>query len=64
MNKMKLCIEGIPEDVQQMVGQMVKEKGEKLKITITPGPRQDDGTRRYHVEVETKKKTEKGEVSV
>ena len=55
---MKLCIEGRAEDVQQMIAPMVFERGEKLKITITPGPRQDDGTRRYHVEVETKKKTE------
>ena len=58
---MKLCIIGRAEDVEQMVGQMVKEKGEKLKITVYPGSRQDDGTRRYHVEVETKKKIGKGE---
>ena len=55
---MKLCIDGRAEDVEQMIAPMVGERGEKLKITITPGPRQDDGTRRYHVEVETKKKTE------
>ena len=58
---MKLCIIGRAEDVEQMVGQMVKEKGEKLKITVYPGSRQDDGTRRYHVEVETKKTIGKGE---
>ena len=55
---MKLCIIGRAEDVQQMVAPLVAERGEKLKITITPGPRQDDGTRRYYVEVERKKKTE------
>ena len=65
MNKMKLCIEGIPEDVQQMVGQMVKEKREKLKITVYPCPIEDDQSRRYYVEVERKKKMEKrGEESV
>ena len=64
MNKMKLIVCGRAEDVEQMIAPMVFERGEKLKITITPGPRQDDGTRRYHVEVETKKKTEKGEVLV
>ena len=58
---MKLCIEGRPEDIEQMIAPMVFERGEKLKITITLGPRQDDGTRRYHVEVETKKKIGKGE---
>ena len=58
---MKLCIDGRSEDVEQMIAPMVRERGEKLKITITPGPRQDDGTRRYHVEVETKKKIGKGE---
>ena len=55
---MKLCIDGRAEDVEQMISPMITERGEKLKITITPGSRQDDGTRRYHVEVETKKKTE------
>ena len=58
---MKLCIDGRAEDVEQMIAPMVRERGEKLKITITPGPRQNDGTRRYHVEVETKKKMGKGE---
>ena len=55
---MKLCIEGIPEDVQQMVGQMVKEKREKLKITVYPIPLQNDGIRRYYVVVEMKKRDE------
>ena len=55
---MKLCIEGIPEDVQQMVGQMVKEKREKLKITVYPIPLQNDGIRRYYVMVEMKKRDE------
>ena len=58
MNKMKLCIEGIPEDVQQIVGQMVKEKREKLKITVYPIPLQNDGIRRYYVVVEMKKRDE------
>ena len=55
---MKLCIEGIPEDVQQIVGQMVKEKREKLKITVYPIPLQNDGIRRYYVVVEMKKRDE------
>ena len=58
---MKLCIEGRAEDVEQMIAPMVRERGEKLKITVFPCPRQNDGTRRYHVEVETKKKMGKGE---
>ena len=57
---MKLCIEGRAEDVEQMIAPTVRERGEKLQITVFPCPRQNDGTRRYHVEVETKKKTGKG----
>ena len=56
---MKLCISGRAVDVQQMIAPMVAEKGEKLKITVCPGPIESDGTRRYHVEVEMKK-MEKG----
>ena len=58
---MKLCIMGRTEDVEQMVAPMITERGEKLQITITPGPRQDDGTLRYYVEVERKKKIGKRE---
>ena len=62
---MKLCIEGIPEDIQQMIAPMVSERGEKLKITVYPCPIEDDQSRRYYVEVERKKKMEKrGEESV
>ena len=58
---MKLCIEGRPEDIEQMIAPMVFERGEKLKITVYPCPIEDDQSRRYHVEVETKKKMGKGE---
>ena len=58
---MKLCIEGRPEDVQQMVGQMVKERGEKLQITVFPCPIVENEPRRFYVEVEMKKKMGKGE---
>ena len=52
---MKLIVCGRAKDVEQMVAPMVRERGEKLKITITPEPCQDDGARRYYVEVETNK---------
>lgn len=62
---MKLCIEGRPEDIEQMIAPMVFERGEKLKITVYPCPIEGDGTRKFHVEVEMKKKMEKrGEESV
>ena len=55
---MKLCIEGRAEDVQQMISPMITERGEKLKITVYPCPIEGDGTRKFHVEVEMKKKME------
>ena len=58
---MKLCIEGRAEDIQQMVGQMVKERGEKLQITVFPCPIVENEPRRFYVEVEMKKKMGKGE---
>ena len=58
---MKLCIEGRADDVEQMVAPMVRERGEKLKITVFPCPIVENETRRFYVEVETKKKTGKGE---
>ena len=58
---MKLCIIGRAEDVQQMVAPMVGERGEKLKITVFPCPIVENETRRFYVEVETKKKIGKGE---
>ena len=58
---MKLCISGRAVDVQQMIAPMVNERGEKLKITVYPDSFQNDGTRRFYVEVEMKKKTEKGD---
>ena len=61
---MKLCIEGRAEDIQQMVGQMVKERGEKLQSTVFPCPIVENEPRRFYVEVERKKKMGKGEVSV
>ena len=62
---MKLIVCGRGEDIEQMIAPLVVEKGEKLKITVYPGSRQDDGTRRYHVEIEMKKKMgERGEGSI
>ena len=62
---MKLCIMGRAEDIEQMVGQMVKERGEKLQITVFPCPIVENEPRRFYVEVEMKKKMEKrGEESV
>ena len=58
---MKLCIIGRAEDVQQMVAPLVAERGEKLKITVFPYPIENGGTRKFHVEVEMKKKIGKGE---
>ena len=62
---MKLYIEGRAKDVEQMIAPMVGERGEKLKITVYPCPIEGDGTRKFHVEVERKKKMGKrGEESV
>ena len=62
---MKLIVCGRAEDIEQMIAPLVVEKGEKLKITVYPSSRQDDGTRRYHVEIEMKKKMgERGEGSI
>ena len=61
-NKMKLIVCGRAEDIEQMVAPMVDERGEKLKITVYPGPIENDGVRRYHTEVEMKKNAEKREV--
>ena len=60
--KMKLVFLGRAEDVEQMIAPMIREKGEKLKITVLPEPLESDGARRYCVEVETKKNEEKREV--
>ena len=62
MNKMKFIVCGRAKDIEQMVDPMIREKGEKLKITVWPEPLESDGTRRYCVEVETKKNEEKREV--
>ena len=58
---MKLYIEGRAKDVEQMIAPMVGERGEKLKITVYPCPIEGDGTRKFHVEVERKKKMGKEE---
>ena len=58
---MKLCIDGRAEDVEQMIAPMVRERGEKLKITVYTCTIEGDGTRKFHVEVEMKKKMGKGE---
>ena len=55
---MKFIVCGRAEDVQQMIAPMVGERGEKLKITVYPCPIEGDGTRKFHVEVEMKKKME------
>ena len=59
---MKFIVFGRAKDIEQMVAPMIREKGEKLKITVWPKPLESDGTRRYCVEVETKKNEEKREV--
>ena len=41
-----------------MIAPMVVERGEKLKITVFPCPIVENEPRRFHVEVERKKKTE------
>ena len=57
---MKLCIDGRAEDVEQMIAPMVRERGEKLQITVYPCPIEDDQSRRYYVEIEMKKKKKTG----
>ena len=59
---MKLIFWGRAKDVEQMLGAIVEERGEKLKITVYPEPLESDGTRRYRVEVEKKKNAENQEV--
>ena len=41
---------------------MIRERGEKLKITVLPGPLEDDGMRQYQIEIEKKKNAENQEV--
>ena len=64
MNKMKFIVCGRTKDIEQIVAPMIREKGEKLKITVWPEPLESDRTRRYYIEVETKKNEEKREVLV
>ena len=45
-----------------MIGPIVEERGEKIKITVRPCPIENNKDRRYYVEVETKKNEEKQEV--
>jgi hypothetical protein len=55
---MKLIFVGRLEDFEQMIEQMIRERGEKLKITVLPGPLEYDGMRRYQIEIEKKKNAE------
>ena len=59
---MKIIFVGRAQDFEQIIEQMIRERGEKLKITVLPGPLESDGTRRYRVEVEKKKNAENQEV--
>ena len=59
---MKLIVCGRAEDIEQMIAPLVVEKGEKLKITVSPCPIENDQPRRYYVEVEMKKNEGKREV--
>ena len=55
---MKLIVCGRAKDIEQMVAPMIRERGEKLKITVLPGPLEYDGMRRYQIEIEKKKNAE------
>ena len=55
---MKLIFVGRLEDFEQMIEQMIRERGEKLQITVNPGPIENDETRRYQIEIEKKKNAE------
>ena len=55
---MKLIFLGRANDIEQMVAPMIREKGEKLQITVNPGPIENDETRRYQIEIEKKKNAE------
>ena len=59
---MKLIVCGRAKDIEQMVAPMIREKGEKLQITVLPGPLEDDGMRQYQIEIEKKKNAENQEV--
>ena len=59
---MKLIFVGRLEDFEQMIEQMIRERGEKLQITVNPGPIENDETRRYQVKIEKKKNAENREV--
>ena len=59
---MKLTILGNAKDIQKMVFPLITYMGEKLKITVSPCPTENNEDRRYYVEVETKKNEEKQEV--
>ena len=58
---MELKIWGRAEDIQELVSPLIDYMGEKLRIIVEPCPIEENEPRRYYVEVETKKKTEKGE---
>ena len=53
--KMKLTILGGSEDIQEMVAPMITYMGEKLKITVSPCPIENNKPRQFYVEIETKK---------
>ena len=57
---MQLKVVGRSEDIQEIVSPLVDYMGEKLKITVEPGPIEENEPRKYYVEVERKKNTENG----
>ena len=59
---MKIIFVGRAQDFEQIIEQMIRERGEKLKITVLPGPLEDDGMRQYQIEIEKKKNAENQEV--
>ena len=56
---MELKIWGRAEDIQELVAPLVDYMGEKLKITVEPCPIEENSPRKFRVEVETKKNSEK-----
>ena len=56
---MELKIWGRAEDIQELVSPLIDYMGEKLKITVEPCPIEENSPRKFRVEVETKKNSEK-----
>ena len=56
---MQLKVVGRPDDIQEIVSPLIDYMGEKLKITVEPCAIENGEPRRFYVEVEKKKNTEK-----